>query len=62
MNPTARDTIHLIQQVTGYTSQNLREEFDFGLASPWTRSYFVSSAGEVSSQTIERYMEARTGR
>lgn len=45
-----------------YTSRNLREEFDFGLPSLWTRSYFVSSAGEVSTQTIEEYIEAQTGR
>jgi putative transposase len=51
----------IIQQVKGYTSRNLRDEFDFGLPSLWTRSYFVSSAGEVSSQTIEEYIEAQTG-
>ncbi len=52
----------IIQQLKGHTSRNLREEFDFGLPSVWTRSYFVSSAGEVSSQTIEEYIEAQTGR
>ena len=51
----------IIQQVKAYTSRNLRDEFDFGLPSLWTRSYFVSSAGEVSSQTIEEYIEAQTG-
>ena len=51
----------IIQQVKGYTSRNLRDEFDFGLPSLWTRSYFVSSAGEVPSQTIEEYIEAQTG-
>ncbi len=50
-----------MQQVKGHTSRNLREEFDFGLPSLWTRSYFVSSAGEVASQTIEEYIEAQTG-
>ena len=52
----------IIQHVKGYTSRNLRDEFDFGLPSLWTRSYFVFSAGEVSSQTIEEYIEAQTGR
>ncbi len=52
----------IIQQVKGYTSRHLRDEFDFGLPSLWTRSYFLSSAGEVSSQTIEEYIEAQTGR
>ena len=51
----------IIQQVKGYTSRTLGEEFDFGLPSLWTRSYFVSSAGEVSSETIEEYIEAQTG-
>jgi putative transposase len=51
----------IIQQAKGYTSRNLREEFDFGLPSLWTRSYFVSSAGEVSSQTIDEYIESQTG-
>jgi putative transposase len=51
----------IIQQVKGYTSRTLRDEVDFGLPSLWTRSYFVSSAGEVSSQTIEEYIEAQTG-
>ena len=52
----------IIQQVKGYTSRNLRDELDFGLPSLWTRSYFVSSAGEVSSQTIEECIQAQTGR
>ena len=52
----------VIQQVKGYSSRQLRDEFDFGLPSLWTRSYFVSSAGEVSSQPIEEYIEAQTGR
>ena len=52
----------IIQQVKGYTSRSLRDEFDFGLPSLWTRSYFVSSAVEVSSQTTEEYIEAQTGR
>ncbi len=51
----------IIQQIKGYTSRNLREEFDFGLPSLRTRSYFVSSAAEVSIQTIEEYIEAQTG-
>jgi len=52
----------IMQQVKGYTSRNLCDEFDFGLPSLWTRSCFVSSAGEVSSQTIEEYIKAQAGR
>jgi putative transposase len=59
-NPTLAPN-KIMQQVKGYTSRTLRDEFDFGLPSLWTRSYFVSSAGEVSSQTIEQYIEAQTG-
>jgi putative transposase len=51
----------IIQQVKGVSSRHLREEFDFGLPSLWTRSYFVSSAGDVSKQTIGEYIEAQTG-
>lgn len=51
----------IIQQLKGYSSRTLREEFDFGLPSLWTRSYFVSSAGDVSSEIIEEYIEAQTG-
>ncbi|MDS0300269.1 IS200/IS605 family transposase [Halogeometricum sp. S1BR25-6] len=51
----------IMQQVKGYSSRHLRDEFDFGLPSMWTRSYFVSSAGEVSSKTIKEYIEAQAG-
>jgi putative transposase len=52
----------IIQQIKGYSSRHLREEFDFGLPSLWTRSYFVSSAGELSSEVIEEYIEAQIGK
>jgi putative transposase len=51
----------IMQQVKGYTSRRMQEEFDFGLPSLWTRSYFVSSAGDVADETIEKYIEAQTG-
>jgi len=46
-------------RIKGYTSRILREEFPHlkKLPSLWTRSYFVSSAGNVSSETIKRYIE-----
>lgn len=49
----------IIQQIKGYTSKILREEF-FELSkmpSLWTRSYFVSTAGNVCSETIKKYVE-----
>lgn len=41
------------------TSKCLREEFPHlqHLPSLWTRSYFVSTAGNVSSETIKHYVE-----
>jgi putative transposase len=51
----------IMQQLKGYSSRRLRDEFDFGLPSLWTRSYFVSSAGDVSSEVIEEYIDAQAG-
>lgn len=51
----------IVQQIKGYTSRHLRAEFDFGLPSLWTRSYFVSSAGDVSTDVIEEYIDAQAG-
>lgn len=51
----------IIQQIKGYTSHELRDEFDFGLPSLWTRSYFVSSTGQVSEEIVEQYIENQTG-
>lgn len=48
----------IAHRVKGYTSKLLRDEFEHlqRLPSMWTRSYFVSTAGNVSAQTIERYI------
>ena len=51
----------IMQQIKGYSSRHLRDEFDFGLPSLWTRSYFVSSAGDVSSEVIQEYIDAQAG-
>lgn len=46
----------------GRSSQLLREEFPAlkRMPSLWTRSYFISTAGNVSSETIQRYIEAQS--
>ncbi|MGQ3545670.1 IS200/IS605 family transposase [Bacillus cereus] len=46
-------------KIKGVTSKGLREEFPHlqHLPSLWTRSYFVSTAGSVSSETIKHYVE-----
>jgi putative transposase len=55
----------IIGQIKGYTSRNIRKEFNWikrSLPSLWTRSYFVSTAGNVSSDTIQKYIEEQTGK
>lgn len=49
----------IMAKIKGVTSSKLREEFPHlqHLQSLWTRSYFVSTAGNVSSETIKRYVE-----
>ena len=49
----------VMQQIKGYTSKILREEFVqlSKMPSLWTRSYFVSTAGNVCNETIKQYVE-----
>lgn len=49
----------IMQKIKGVTSRVLRGEFKelSKMPSLWTRSYFVSTAGNVSSETIKRYVE-----
>ena len=54
----------IIGQVKGYTSRVLRKEFPElrrRLPTLWTRSYFVSTHGHVSDETIQRYIEEQKG-
>jgi len=54
----------IMAKVKGVTSKQLREEFPhlWHLPSLWTRSYFVSTAGHVSSETVKRYVEQQKKR
>ena len=47
----------IMAKVKGVTSRKLRQEFEHlcHLPSLWTRSFFCSTAGNVSSETIQRY-------
>ena len=49
----------IMAKIKGVTSKRLREEFPhlMHLPSLWTRSYFVSTAGNVSSETVKHYVE-----
>lgn len=52
-------------RVKGSTSHQLRKEFpelNSRLPSVWTRSYYAGSAGQVSVETIQRYIERQKGR
>ena len=45
-------------RIKGRTARILRQEFPRlrRLPSMWTRNYFASTAGNVSSETIKRYI------
>jgi putative transposase len=45
-----------------YTARILRKEYPLLLKLPsmWTRAYFVSTAGNVSSETIKRYIQQQS--
>jgi putative transposase len=50
----------IIAALKGYTSRVLRQEFvelRSKLPTLWSRSYFVSTHGHVSTETIEKYIE-----
>jgi putative transposase len=52
----------IVRSFKGKSSRVLREEFPelLKLPSLWTRSYFVSTAGNVSAETIQHYIEAQS--
>lgn len=54
----------VMQKIKGITSLDLRERFPEleRAKSLWTRNYFVSTAGSVSSETIKAYVEAQKKR
>ena len=54
----------LIGRFKGKSARLLRQEFPQlqRMPSVWTRSYFISTAGNVSSETIARYIAEQTTR
>lgn len=48
----------IVNAFKGRSSHDLREEFPelLKLPSLWTHSYFASTAGHVSAETIQRYI------
>jgi len=55
---------NIVARLKGVTSHHLRREFDqiARMLSVWTRSCFVSTAGNVSSGTIRKYIEMQKKR
>jgi uncharacterized DUF497 family protein len=51
-------------KVKGVTSKTLRQEFKHlqHLSSLWTRSFFCSTAGNVSSETVQRFAQKRNNK
>ena len=51
----------IMHRIKGYSSYVLRKEFPHlkRMPSMWTRSYFVSTVGNVSSSTIQKYIEVQ---
>ena len=49
----------IMQYIKGYTSKILRKEFEQLAKMPglWTRNFFVSTAENVCSDTIKKYVE-----
>jgi len=51
---------YIVQQLKGYTSRLLRQEFASlrsRLPTLWTRSYFCQSVGHISESTVKSYIE-----
>lgn len=51
----------IVFRLKGYTSRVLRQEFEHlrRMPSMWTTSYFATTAGAVSEQTIAKYINAQ---
>jgi len=51
----------ILRKIKGRSARILRQEFPelLKLPSMWTRSYFVSTAGNVSSEMIKKYIEGQ---
>lgn len=55
----------LVNQFKGFTSRILRQKYNHlrsRLPSLWSRSYYVGTIGQVSEETVKRYIEAQKGK
>ena len=56
---------YIVQQLKGYTSHLLREEFPTlksKLPTLWTRSYYCESVGHISEETVKHYIADQKNR
>ncbi|GAB4109538.1 MAG: IS200/IS605 family transposase [Roseiflexaceae bacterium] len=53
----------VVKEIKGLTSHELRERYAVlrKLPSLWTRSYFAATVGNVSNETVQRYIAAQKG-
>ena len=51
----------IMHQIKGITSKTIRTEFSTLSKAPslWTRSFFVSTAGDVSAAVIKKYIDSQ---
>jgi putative transposase len=55
----------IVNRLKGYTSRVLREEYPSlrsRLPTLWSRSYFASSVGSVTSAAVQKYIENQKGK
>ena len=61
--PPTLSAADIMKIIKGSTSRQLKQEFFSNVdMQMWTRSYFVSTAGDVSNATIQRYVEEQKTR
>ena len=62
--PPTYSPADIMKWLKGATSLALRKQFKelSAMPSTWTRSYFVSTAGNVSSETIKHYVDSQKTR
>ncbi|MBA2704788.1 MAG: IS200/IS605 family transposase [Blastocatellia bacterium] len=62
--PPSLAVSQIVFRLKGYTSRTLRQEFPHLLRLPsmWTTAYYASTAGNVSQETIRRYIDAQSKR
>ena len=63
--PPTLSVAQIMHSLKGSSAHQLRKEFPHlksRLPSLWTRSYYAGTAGHVSAETIQRYIDEQKGR